>query len=121
MKGYFTRGAMVAGLAAAITAPAGAATVTFQIDPVHSTAQFGVTHLMISTVRGEFKGLKGTVVWDEQDPADSTVSVTIDANTVNTQEPDRDKHLKSPDFFDVAKYPTMSFESTKVEQVLLGN
>jgi len=102
---------------AGLALPASAGTTTWQIDPQHSSAQFGVTHLMISTVRGEFHGVKGTLVLDGQDITKSTVNVTIDATSVDTREPDRDKHLKSPDFLDVAKYPSITFKSTKVEQV----
>jgi polyisoprenoid-binding protein YceI len=120
MKSISYRLAVTAGLAAALALPASAATTTWQIDPQHSSAQFGVTHLMISTVRGEFHGVKGTVVLDDQDIAKSTVNVTIDATSVDTREPDRDKHLKSPDFLDVAKYPSITFKSTKVEQVSPG-
>jgi polyisoprenoid-binding protein YceI len=120
MKLSFPQLAVTAGLAAALAFPASAGTTTWQIDPQHSSAQFGVTHLMISTVRGEFHGLKGTVILDEQDITKSTVNVTIDATSVETREPDRDKHLKSADFLDVANHPFMTFKSTKVEQVAPG-
>jgi polyisoprenoid-binding protein YceI len=111
---------LLATLAFAIALPASAATTTFQIDTRHSDAAFGVNHMMISTVRGQFHGITGTVVIDDSDITKSTVNVTIDANTVDTQEPDRDKDLKSPKFFDVAKYPTITFKSTKVEKVSDG-
>ena len=75
---------LAAGLAAVLALPASAGTTTWQIDPQHSSAQFGVTHLMISTVRGEFHGVKGTVVLDDQDITKSTVNVTIDATSVDT-------------------------------------
>jgi polyisoprenoid-binding protein YceI len=116
MNGPFSKVAMLAGLAAAVALPASAGTTTYQIDPRHSSAGFGVTHLMISTVRGEFHGVTGTVVVDDSDISKSSVNVTIDATTVDTREPDRDKHLKSEAFFDVAKYPAITFQSTKVER-----
>jgi len=116
MNGPFSKVGMLAGLAAALALPASAGTTTYQIDPRHSSAGFGVTHLMISTVRGEFHGVTGTVVVDDSDISKSSVNVTIDATTVDTREPDRDKHLKSEAFFDVAKYPTITFQSTKVER-----
>ena len=75
---------------------------------------------MISTVRGEFHGVTGTVNWDDKDITKSTVDVMIDATTVDTREPQRNAHLKSPDFFDVARYPTMTFKSKKIEQVAPG-
>jgi len=120
MKLNILRLAVAAALAAALVMPASAGTTTWQIDPQHSSAQFGVTHLMISTVRGEFHGVKGTVVLDDQDITKSTVNVTIDATSVDTRETARDNHLKSSDFFDVAKYPTLTFKSTKVEQLSAG-
>jgi polyisoprenoid-binding protein YceI len=95
--------------------PSLGATTTWQIDPRHSDAQFAITHLMISTVRGEFHGIKGTVVYDEKNVSNSSVDVTIDATTVDTREPDRDKDLRSPKFFDVEKYPAITFKSTRVE------
>ncbi|HKM67191.1 MAG TPA: YceI family protein [Candidatus Acidoferrum sp.] len=116
MNGLFSKVAMIAGLAAGLALPASAGTTTYQIDPRHSSADFGVTHLMISTVRGEFHGVTGTVVVDDSSIGNSAVSVTIDATTLDTREPDRDKHLKSEAFFDVAKYPTITFKSTKVEK-----
>ena len=116
MNGPFAKVGIVAGLAAALALPASAGTTTYQIDPRHSSAGFGVTHLMISTVRGEFHGVTGTVVVDDSDVSKSSVNVTIDATTVDTREPDRDKHLKSEAFFDVAKYPAITFQSTKVER-----
>jgi polyisoprenoid-binding protein YceI len=116
MNGPFSKIGMLAGLAAALALPASAGTTTYQIDPRHSSAGFGVSHLMISTVRGEFHGVTGTVVVDDSDVSKSSLNVTIDATSVDTREPDRDKHLKSEAFFDVAKYPTITFQSTKVER-----
>src|SRR5262252_3555718 len=116
MKGQFLKLAAVAGLAAGLSLPASAGTTAYQVDPRHSSANFAVTHLMISTVRGEFHGVNGTIVVDDSNIGNSSVNVTIDATTVDTREPDRDKHLKSDAFFDVMKYPTMTFKSTKIEK-----
>jgi polyisoprenoid-binding protein YceI len=115
MKLLVSRMVVALGLTGMLCLSAFAGTTTWQIDPKHSSAQFAVTHLMISTVRGEFHQVNGTVVYDDVDISKSSVHVTIDASTVDTREPDRDKHLMSPDFFDVAKYPTITFKSTRVE------
>jgi len=111
-----TRFALATGLAALLTIPASAATSTWQLDPAHTSAQFAVKHLAISTVRGAFSNVKGTIILDDADISKSSVDVTIDVSTVDTRVPDRDKDLKSDKFFDVAHYPTMTFKSTKVEQ-----
>ena len=87
----------------------------WQIDKAHSAAQFSVRHLMVSTVRGHFGRLTGTVRYDPANPAASSVQADVDVATIETREPKRDAHLKSPDFFDVEKYPTMTFRSTKAE------
>jgi polyisoprenoid-binding protein YceI len=87
---------------------------TYTIDPVHSTAGFKVRHLMVSNVRGEFSNLTGTVTIDTDTPANSSVNATIDATTITTRDEKRDEHLKSPDFLDVAKFPTITFVSKKV-------
>jgi polyisoprenoid-binding protein YceI len=107
--------ATAVALTAAMAMQASAATTTWQIDPAHTAAQFAVKHMMISTVRGEFKNVTGTVVWDDQDVTKSKVNVTIDAKTVNTGEEKRDQDLKSDKFFDVANFPTLTFVSKKVE------
>jgi len=120
MGQLLSRMTLSATLAAALALPAAAATTTWQIDPAHTAASFAVKHLMISTVRGEFKGVTGAVSWDDQDITKSTVDVTIDAKTVDTSEPNRDKDLKSDKFFDVEKYPIITFKSKKVEQVSVG-
>jgi len=116
MKALSMKFAVLAALAIGITIPASAGTTTYQIDPRHSSANFTVTHLLISKVPGEFHGVTGTIVVDDSDITKSTVNVTIDASTLDTNEPDRDKDLKSSNFFDIAKYPTITFRSTKVEQ-----
>ena len=80
-------------------------TVTYVIDPSHSTAGFKVRHLMVSNVRGEFSGVAGTVVFDPEDSANSKVEAVIDATTIQTRDNQRDQHLKSADFFDVERFP----------------
>jgi len=115
-----SRTLIAAAVATVLSLPAAAANSQWQIDSHHSAAQFAVKHLMISTVRGEFHGVTGTVNWDDKDITKSTVDVTIDATSVDTREPDRDKDLKSENFFDVAKYPTMTFKSKKIEQAGAG-
>ncbi len=91
----------------------------WQIDPAHSAAHFSVRHLMISNVRGEFTKLTGSAVLDPVDPSKSTVEVTIQAASINTREPQRDEHLRSADFLDVANYPTITFKSKRNEAVEL--
>src|SRR5438094_10247071 len=119
-KTSFVKLALSAALAGVLAFSASAATTTWQIDPAHTAAGFAVKHLMISTVRGQFKGIAGTVTWDDQDISKSSIDVTIDASTVDTSEPNRDKDLKSDKFFDVAKYPTITFKSKKIESVSAG-
>ncbi len=87
----------------------------WQIDPAHSAAHFSVRHLMISNVRGEFTKLTGSAQINPADPAKSAVEITIQAGSLNTREPQRDEHLRSSDFFDVAKYPTLTFRSKQIE------
>ena len=120
MSSFVSRIAVTAGLAVGLSLPAAAATSTWQLDPAHSSAQFAVRHLAISTVRGAFSKVTGTVVMDESDITKSSVDVAIDVASLDTREPDRDKDLRSEHYFDVAKYPTITFKSKKVEQVSPG-
>lgn len=90
---------------------------TWNIDTSHSGAHFTVRHMVVSKVRGAFSRWQGTLAFDEQNPEASKVSVQIEAASIDTREGKRDAHLRSADFFDVAQYPTLSFESTKVEKV----
>ena len=94
--------------------------VNWRIDPLHSSAQFSVKHLMISTVRGQFGGVKGNIVYDPKNPAAATVQATIDCSTVNTGEPKRDADLKTAEFFDVKNHPVMKFQSKRVETAGVG-
>jgi polyisoprenoid-binding protein YceI len=120
MGQIFSRILATAGLAAAFSLPAAAATSNWQIDPAHSSAQFAVKHLAISTVRGAFTKVNGSVLFDDKDITKSTVDVTIDANSIDTRVEARDKDLRSDHFFDVEHYPTITFKSKKVEQVAPG-
>jgi polyisoprenoid-binding protein YceI len=88
----------------------------WRIDPLHSGAHFSVRHMMISTVRGEFTGVTGSVTYDPKDPARDAVEATIDCSTVNTGVAKRDAQLKTADFFDMTHYPTMKFKSKRVEK-----
>ena len=90
---------------------------TWKIDPVHSGVEFQIRHLGVSNVRGSLSSPAGTVHLDEKDITRSSVEATIDAATINTHESKRDEHLKSPDFFDVQKYPTITFKSTSLTNV----
>jgi polyisoprenoid-binding protein YceI len=94
--------------------------VNWKIDTLHSSAQFSVKHLMISTVRGQFGGVKGNIVYDPKNPSATTVEATIDCSTVNTGEPKRDADLKTAQFFDVKNYPVMKFKSKRVEAAAAG-
>ena len=95
--------------------PAAPAAATYMIEPTHSSAHFKVRHLMIANVRGEFSKVSGTVLMDPSNLAASSISAEIDVNSINTREPDRDKHLKSADFFDAENHPTMKFQSKRIE------
>ncbi|HEU5092970.1 MAG TPA: YceI family protein [Nitrospira sp.] len=89
-------------------------TTTWNIDPVHTTAEFKVRHMMITNVKGQFSGVTGVLTLDEQDVTKSRVETSIEAASINTREADRDTHLKSADFLDVEKFPTLTFASTRI-------
>jgi len=99
-----------------IVAMPGMAADTYSIDPVHSKVGFAVRHMVISNVEGRFTDFAGTIVYDEEDPAKSSVRVTIKVASINTDNQKRDAHLKSPEFFDVEKYPEITFVSKKVSK-----
>lgn len=96
------------------TAVAHAQATAWKIDPVHSGIEFQVRHLGVSNVHGSFSKVSGTIQFDEKDMTKSSVEAVIDTTTVNTNETKRDDHLKSAEFFNVAKFPTMSFKSTSL-------
>lgn len=96
------------------TATSTTATTTWNVDPVHSTAEFRVKHMMISNVRGQFTGVTGKLSLDPSDITNSQIDAAIDVATIDTRDPQRDAHLKSHDFFDAEKFPTMTFRSSRV-------
>jgi polyisoprenoid-binding protein YceI len=102
---------------AALTVSSLSHATTWEFDPAHTAAHFAVRHMMVSTVRGEFGKVTGTVNLDDKDLSHSSVEGTIDVSTINTRQPNRDQDLKSSNFFDVAKYPTMTFKSTSIKKV----
>jgi polyisoprenoid-binding protein YceI len=102
------------------TAQPTTATTTWNIDPAHSAAEFKVKHMMISNVKGQFAKVTGTLTLDESDLSRSRVEARIEAASVETRDAQRDAHLKSPDFFDVEKFPTLTFQSTEIRLVKDG-
>jgi polyisoprenoid-binding protein YceI len=103
-----------------ITAAPQVSTTTWNIDPVHSVAEFKVKHMMISNVKGQFPKVTGSLTLNESDLPKSHVEATIEAASLETRDAQRDAHLKSADFFDVEKFPTLSFKSTGVKRVRDG-
>jgi len=108
----FTAALSAALILSGVTAFAQSA--SWAIDTNHSQVNFQIRHGGVSTVRGSISGVTGTVVWDDKDPSKSSVEATINATTVSTNNEKRDGHLKSPDFFNVEKFPTLTFKSTSV-------
>lgn len=113
MKPVFTLALVLAAAPAALAE-------SYTIDSAHSKAQFSIRHMMVSNVRGEFSKMKGTIDYDEKDPSAIRIEATIDVASINTGEPKRDEHLKSPDFFDVAKYPVITFRSKSARKTADG-
>jgi len=103
-------------IAAVLTLPALASASQWDVDPAHTTAGFSVKHMVFNTVHGEFGKTTGTLNLDDADPTKSSVDLSIDASSVDTRNPDRDKHLRSQDFFWVDKNPNITFKSTKIEK-----
>lgn len=110
----------VVALVAAFALPSIAQVNRYDVDSAHSAAHFSVRHLGISTVRGHFSKVTGKIQVDEKDATKSQIDVTIDVNTLDTSEPNRDKDVKSENFLDAAKYPTMTFKSKNISAVADG-
>ena len=108
-------------VAAALAIPVAGTAATWDLDPAHTSVQFSVRHMMVSNVRGEFGKVSGTVQADEADPTRSKIEASIDAASIDTRTEKRDNHLRSADFLDVAKYPTITFVSTKIEPAGAGH
>jgi polyisoprenoid-binding protein YceI len=113
MKTWISK--VVVAIAFTLMAPVLAHADTWQIDPMHTSVEFTVRHMMISNVKGTFEKTSGTVTVEGADPTTAKIDAVIDASSINTRVERRDADLKSPDFLDVAKYPSITFISTKVE------
>jgi polyisoprenoid-binding protein YceI len=107
-------------MSSATTAVPTKTTTTWNIDPIHSSAQFKVKHMMVSNVKGEFSGVSGALTLDSADITNSRIEASIDAATISTRDPQRDAHLKSADFFDVEKFPVLTFKSDRVTRTADG-
>ena len=97
-----------------------AGTTTWTVDAAHSNVEFAVKHLMISSVKGRFGDVKGTVTYNEANPAQSRVEIEVGIHSIDTRAEQRDAHLRSPDFFDADKYPTMRFVSKRIDGDING-
>ncbi len=113
MKSWISKTAIT--IAVVVALPILAHADTWQIDPAHTNVEFTVRHMMISNVKGQFQKTSGTITANGNDAASAKIDATIDASSIDTRVEKRDGHLKSPDFLDVAKYPTITFKSSKVE------
>jgi polyisoprenoid-binding protein YceI len=105
---------------ALLAAPALVGAATWTIDPAHSTIAFAVRHMMVSNVRGTFGTFSGSATGDPASPANATIEATIEATSIDTKESKRDAHLRGPDFLDAAKFPNITFKSTKIEAAGAG-
>ena len=113
MKSWTSK--LVVAIAIMLAAPILAHADTWQIDPMHTNVEFTVRHMMISNVKGNFEKTSGTVTIEGNDPTTAKIDATINTSSLNTRVERRDADLKSPNFLDVEKYPTITFKSTKVE------
>jgi polyisoprenoid-binding protein YceI len=113
MINLFKSGALALGLAL-LSVPAVSNAEVWDVDTSHSTLGFSVKHLMVSNTRGSFKKWSGTVDVDAKDPTKSKIDITADIASIDTDDAKRDEHLRAPDFFEAAKYPTLTFKSTKI-------
>ncbi len=111
-----SRGRLLLALAIMLLVPVSYGADTYQIDPVHSSIDFSVRHMVLSNVKGEFADFSGTIMYDSADISKLSADVVIKIPSINTGNSGRDKDLMSPNFFDVEKYPEMTFKSTKIEK-----
>jgi polyisoprenoid-binding protein YceI len=100
-----------------LLAPAALAADPFKVDPVHSTVIFRVKHFGVGYIYGRFDQVSGTFAFDDNNPADSSLAMEVKTDSVDTNNPGRDKHLKGPDFFNVKEFPTISFKSKEVKKI----
>jgi len=110
------RRVILAAAVLCLAAPGLLLAAPWEFDPAHTGVHFKVRHLMVSTVRGEFEKVSGKIVYDEADVTKSSADITIDAASINTRVAKRDEDLRSPNFLDVAKYPTIVFKSKRVDK-----
>ena len=111
----YRRGLILTTLALLLALPCAARADVWEIDPAHTTVEFTVRHMTISSVKGQFNKVAGTITATDKDPKSVLIEATIQTASIDTHSADRDADLKSSNFLDVAKYPTMTFKSTKVE------